>query len=205
MADPTPIYPGNWDHLNQFLSVSHNEDGTLSAEASGGATTLTDLTDVTGTAGLNKSPVDDGSGVFPLTEVTTRADLDAVLASVAAVNWVDLELQNGFSTWAGEPDLDGIVWAPARYRLTLNNVVHLEGVVIHDTLLSDADAPLVIAQLPPECSPGMALWFDCPTHVQYLARVDVHGDGTLVFRGVFGATGDIQYMSLSGINFSVGA
>ena len=134
-----------------------------------------------------------------------QADLDAILSSVAEVNWHDLELGPGFSSYAGQPDLDGIVWAPARWRLTLNNVVHLEGVVIHDTLLSDADSGLLIAQLPPECSPGLALWFDCPTHVQYLARVDVMADGRLVFHGVFGAEGDIQYMSLSGINFSVGA
>ena len=171
----------------------------------GGASTLTELTDVTGDPGLNKSPVDDGSGVFPLTEITTRSDLDGILTSVAYVDWHDLELQNGFRSFEGQPDLDGIVWAPARYRLTLNNVVHLEGHVVHDTLLTEADAPLVIAQLPPECSPGMALWFDCPTHVQYLARVDVYADGTLMYKGIFTAEGDIQYMSLSGINFSVGA
>lgn len=183
------------------------EDDLEAAQvASGGATTLTDLTDVSGSTGPNKSPVGDPTGsLFTLTEVPTQADLDAILAGVAAVEWHDLELRNGFSTYPGQPDQDGIVWAPARYRLTLNNVVHLEGVVIHDTLLSDADAPLVIAQLPPECSPGLGLWFDCPTHVQYLARVDVYGDGTLVFRGTFGAEGDIQYLSLSGINFSVGA
>jgi hypothetical protein len=168
---------------------------------------LRDLQDVETASdpGLGASPVDDGSGTYPLTLVTTSKDLDGILTSVAAVEWHDLELQNGFQSYPGQPDLDGIVWAPARYRLTLNNVVHVEGLVVHDTLLSDADGPLVIAQLPPECSPGMALWFDCPTHVQYLARVDVYADGTIVFRGVFGAEGDIQYMSLSGINFSVGA
>ena len=171
----------------------------------GGATTLTDLTDVSGSTGPNKSPIGDPTGsLFTLTEVPTRADLDAILASVAAVEWHDIELQHGFRSFEGQPDLDGIVWAPARYRLTLNNVVHLEGLVVHDTLLTEADAPLVIAQLPPECAPGMALWFDCPTHIQYLARVDVYADGTLMYKGIFGADGDIQYMSLSGINFSVG-
>ena len=172
----------------------------------GGVTPLPDLTDVSGTPGPSKSPVGDATGsLFTLTEITTQANIDAVLANVAAVNWFDLELQNGFQSYPGQPDLDGIEWAPARYRLTLNNVVHLEGLVAHDTLLSRRDAPLVIAQLPPECSPGLALWFDCPTHIQYLARVDVYADGSIVFRGVFGAEGDIQYLSLSGINFSVGA
>ncbi len=165
---------------------------------------LADLADVTGPATMAGAPVYDGVE-YPLTQIPTQESLDAILASVAYVDWHDLELQNGFMSYPGQPDLDGIVWAPARYRLTLNNVVHLEGLVVHDTLLSDADGPLVIAQLPPECSPGLALWFDCPTHVQYLARVDVYGDGTIVFRGVFGAEGDIQYLSLSGINFSVGA
>jgi hypothetical protein len=176
----------------------------VAIRATAGASTLMELTDVTGDLGSKRSPVDDGSGVFPLTEITLREDLDAILASVAAVNWIPLDLQPGFQSYEGQPDLDGIVWAPARYRLTLNNVVHLEGLVVSDKLLTEADAGLVIAQLPPECSPGLGLWFDCPTHVQYLARVDVYGDGTIVFRGVFGAEGDIQYMSLSGINFSVG-
>ncbi len=165
---------------------------------------LADLADVTGLPTMAGAPVYDGAE-YPLTQIPTQQSLDAILASVAAVEWHDLELRNGFSTYPGQPDLDGIVWAPARYRLTLNNVVHLEGVVIADRLLTDADAPIVIGQLPPECSPGLALWFDCPTHVQYLARVDVYADGTLTFRGVLAGEGDIQYISLSGINYSVGA
>lgn len=48
----------------------------------GGPSSLTDLTDVTGTPGPNKSPVYDGdTGLAPLTEVPTQADLDAILLS----------------------------------------------------------------------------------------------------------------------------
>ena len=168
---------------------------------------LRDLQDVDTVSdpGLGSSPVDDGSGVYPLTLVTTQQDLDGVLASVAAVDWVELELQNGFVNYPGQPELDGVYWAPARYRLAANNVVHMEGLLYRDEPLTDNDAGLVIAQLPPDARPGLALWYDCPTHVQFLARVDVYADGTILFKGLFGGDGDAQYVSLSGITFSVGA
>ena len=52
---------------------------------------------------------------------STRSSL-----GVAAVNWVYLEPLNGFENL---PNLFGDNWAPLRYRLTLNNIVHLEGLV----------------------------------------------------------------------------
>lgn len=53
-------------------------DTTWGAGGGGGATKLTDLTDVTGTAGTGKAPVSDGAGAFPLTDIATQAELDAL-------------------------------------------------------------------------------------------------------------------------------
>ena len=87
---------------------------------------LTDLTDVTGTPAPNKSPVYNDTGVAPLTEITTRQDLDDVLDQVAAVNWHDIGTP-------GEPPFlsqfrnIGDPWSPARFRVLANSTVRLQG------------------------------------------------------------------------------
>lgn len=166
--------------------------------AGGGATSLTELTDVTGEPAPGYSPVaDQSSQEFPLTRVTTQEDLDKILAAVAAVEWHDLELQSGFTNLGGE-------FAPLRYRLTLNNVVYLEGIINRAEAVLDTNHGLPIAQLPPECSPGLRLMFDVQTDAQNPARVDVHGDGLLTFEGFFAGTANAHSFTLCGISFSVG-
>jgi hypothetical protein len=162
-----------------------------------GASTLTDLTDVTGTPGAGKGPVDDGTATFPLTRVVTQEDLDAILAAVAAVEWHDLELLSGCVNY-------GQGWAPMRYRLTLNNVVHLEGLITKDPPFRESDAPLPIAVLPVECWPGLSLLYSVPSSGQNPARIDIQADGTIVFQGSITGTAESAFLSLCGINFSVG-
>jgi len=163
----------------------------------GGASTLTELTDVTGDPGLNKSPVDDGSGVFPLTEITTRSDLDGILTSVAYVDWRPLQLEPGLAPYG-----DG--FADPAYRLTLNNVVHVEGMVGCNPPLSDSDVGKLIATLAPDSLPRATLLFGCPAFGNN-ARVDVLPDGTITFGGMLIGGGQIDWFSLSVINYSVGA
>lgn len=169
----------------------------------GGATTLTALTDVTGHPGLNKSPVDDGSGVFPLTEITVRDDLDAILDGVRAVNWVYPTLLNGFQSM-GPP------WAKARYRLALNNTVYVEGLVTRMDPLWGEDAPVPIFELTSDCLPGGNLMFIAPSGPSpsgpTISTVNVLADGTVAWGGyVTVGEGAEGYVSLSGITFSVEA
>jgi len=160
---------------------------------------LTDLTDVTGTPGFGKAPVDDGTGTYPLTQVTTTEDLDAILASVAEVNWRPLELADPrlvpFSTQ--DPRFADPAW-----RLTLNNVVHVQGMVACIPPLSNADVGLVVATLDPDSRPLATLLFGCPAFNNN-ARVDVNPDGTIIFQGMLIGGGEIDWFSLTPITFSV--
>jgi len=162
-----------------------------------GDSSLTDLTDVTGTPGTGKSPVSDGAGDFPLTHIVTQTDLDGILASVAAVNWRPLDLQPGFAAY-------GNGFADPRYRLTLNNVVHVEGMVLCNPPLTDDDAGKVIATVADDSLPGAKLLFGCAAYGNN-ARIDVMPTGEFVFYGMLMGGGQIDWFSLSVINYSVGA
>jgi hypothetical protein len=157
---------------------------------------LTDLTDVTGTPGLGKAPVDDGTGVYPLTQVTTTEDLDAILASVAHVDWRPLDLQPGFAPF-------GQGFADPRYRLTLNNVVHVEGMVACVPPLSENDVGKVLATVAADSLPSGTLLFGCPAFGNN-ARFDVQTDGRITFEGMLMGGGQIDWFSLTPINYSVG-
>ncbi len=161
-----------------------------------GASTLTDLTDVTGTGGFGTSPVDDGTSTFPLTRVTTQDDLDQILAQVAAVNWRTFDLQPGFAPYGQD-------FADPRYRLTLNNVVHVEGMVACTPPLSDDDVGKVIATLDTDCLPGGRLLFSAPAFGNS-ARIDVSPTGDIAFQGMLIGGGMIDWFSLSMITYSVG-
>jgi hypothetical protein len=162
-----------------------------------GASTLTDLTDVTGPGGTGTSPVDDGSGTFPLTKVTTQDDLDTILASVAYVDWRPLDLQPGFAPY-------GNGFADPRYRLTLNNVVHIEGMVGCNPPLSEDDAGKLVCTMPADSLPSGRLLFGCPAFGNN-ARFDVDPDGSITFEGMLMGGGQIDWFSLTPINYSVGA
>jgi hypothetical protein len=161
---------------------------------------LRDLHDVETTIdpGLGASPVDDGSGVYPLTLVTTQTDLDAILASVAAVNWRPLDLEPGFEVFS-DPQ-----FATPKYRLTLNNVVHVEGMVGCSPPLSDDDVGKLLTTLPPDSRPDGTLLFGCPAYGNN-ARFDVTPDGSVTFQGMLIGGGQIDWFSLSVVTFSVGA
>jgi hypothetical protein len=168
----------------------------------GGAATLTDLTDVSGTPGPSKSPVGDKTGSqFTLTEIPTQADIDAVLSGVAAVNWRTLELADPRLTPFSTRDPR---FADPAWRLTLNNVVHLQGMVGCAPPLSDNDIGLLIATLDSDSRPLATLLFGCPAFNNN-ARIDVNPDGTILFQGMLIGGGEIDWFSLSAVTFSVGA
>jgi hypothetical protein len=171
------------------------------AGTTGGPTSLTDLTDVTGTPGPSKSPVGDPAGqTFTLTEVPTQADLDQILANVAEVTWRPLQLQDPRLTPFSTQDAR---FADPAWRLTLNNVVHIQGQVACIPPISDADTGLTIATLDPDSRPLATLLFGCPAFNNN-ARVDVNPDGTIIFQGMLIGGGEIDWFSLSMITFSVG-
>ena len=164
----------------------------------GGASSLTELTDVTGTPGPGLSPVGDAGGdVFPLTRVTTEADLTAILDAVAATEWVDLELVNSFENF----DVDHV---PARYRLTLNNLVFLEGLIKRTVPLNDPDdRGTVITTLPLEAAPGMALMFPGLSSTS-LSRIVVAPNGEVQWHGCEIGQDAEAFLSLCGISWSIG-
>ena len=153
------------------------------SEGPPGATTLAELTDVTGNPEFGQSPVSDTAGAeFPFTRVTTQDDLDAVLTAVANIEWQPLPLNPGWAPFAGADA------APPRYRLLLNNAVYVEGLVEHLAgPLKQVNQGSPIGKLPVEASPGTTLTLMQPSNGQYPVRVDVQGDGTIVFMGYLGS------------------
>jgi hypothetical protein len=166
--------------------------------ATGGSTTLSGLTDVTGAPTPGTGPVYDATGNAPLVPVVTQADLDAILASVAAVDWRPLTLQPGFGPYSDTQ------FATPKYRLTLNNVVHIEGMVGCVPPLGDADAGKLVATLPPDSRPDATLLFGCPAYGNN-ARFDVDPGGNITFQGMLIGGGEIDWFTLTPITFSVGA
>jgi hypothetical protein len=162
-----------------------------------GSTTLSGLTDVTGAPSPGTGPVYDSSGNAPLVPVVTQTDLDAILASVAQVNWRTLNLQPGFTPY-------GQGFADPRYRLTLNNVVHVEGMVACSPPLSEADAGKLVTTLDADSLPDGTLLFGCPAFGNN-ARFDVTANGDIVFNGMLIGGGQIDWFTLTPITFSVGA
>lgn len=183
--------------------AGRNPDPNPSGDGGGGATTLTGLTDVTGTPGPGKSPVDDGTTTFPLTRVTTQEDLQAILDQVAAVTWFDLALADGITNAADDPAVNPDT-VRARCRLTLNNLVYVEAVLKCDPPLANAQSGRVLATLPPETWPGARLIFLCGSSGQNPAEIDVLADGTIVFETFFGGTANAEMVTLCGISFSIG-
>jgi hypothetical protein len=160
---------------------------------------LRDLQDVDTSSdpGLGASPVDDGSGVYPLTRVSTTEDVDAILAGVAAVDWRYLDPLNGFENL---PSLFGDNWAPLRYRLTLNNIVHLEGLVKPPP--GQSGSPIVIAMLPQECHSGYDLVFPAKSAIpNEEGHVYFRSDGRLELA----SAQPWPWVSLCGISWSVEA
>lgn len=170
-----------------------------------GATTLAALTDVTGTGGYGQSPVDDGSNTFPLTRVTTQDDLEGILTSVAEVEWHHVG-DPGEPAFLSEFRNIGDPWAPARYRLTLNNVVHLEGTVTCDDQTIGAATWIPVFTFPPECAPGANIELGVISNDESLSKLIVWGDGQVVWGGYMLGPGSkpLQRLSLAGVNFSVG-
>jgi hypothetical protein len=167
----------------------------------GGASTLTDLTDVSGSTGPNKSPVGDKTGsLFTLTEVTTQADLDGILSSVAAVNWRPLVLAD--PRFVAYSTIDPRFAAPA-WRLTLNNVVHIQGMVGCAPPLTEDDTGAVLATLDPDSRPLAALLFGCSANPGNNVRLDIDPSGAITFSGLL-TGGGVEWFTLSQITFSVG-
>lgn len=148
----------------------------------GAATSLTDLTDVTGTPGVGKAPVDDGAGTFPLTAVTTRDDLDAVLAEVAGVERHHIGDQDE-PPFLSEFRNIGDPWAPACFRQLANSTVRLEGTVMcQDATILDATW-IPVFTLPAEAAPGVNLEFAVLTNDNALSKLFVWEDGQVIWGG----------------------
>lgn len=160
---------------------------------------LRDLQDVhtTDDPGQGASPVDDGSGTYPLTLVTTQSSLDGILASVAAVEWHYLEPLNGFENL---PNLFGDNWAPLRYRLTLNNIVHLEGLLKPPP--GQSGSPVVICVMPEDCRSGYDLAFPAKSSIpNEEGHVYLRSDGRLELA----SAQPWAWVSVCGISWSVEA
>jgi hypothetical protein len=156
---------------------------------------MSELLDVTGSSGTGKSPVGDGTEQFPLTHVATTADITAILAGVAAVEWIYLEPLNGFENL---PNLFGDNWAPLRYRHTLNNIVHLEGLVKPPT--GQSGSPIVIAVMPEECRSGYDLVFPAKSSIpNEEGHIYLRSDGRLELASAY----PWAWVSLCGISWSV--
>jgi hypothetical protein len=191
---------------NMIEALESLEDDLEKASAGGGATSLTDLSDVTGSPGLNKAPVDDGSGVYPLTEITTREDLDAILASVAHVEWHDVGKP-------GEPPFQpgwtnfGPPWSPLRFRNTLNSTVYLQGAVVHNADFDPQSTWLPIFQLPPALVPNGAIQYGCISNDNSVSKVVVWEDGMVIWGGYIAGqfATNVPHLSLAGVSFSIGA
>jgi hypothetical protein len=130
-----------------------------------------------------------------------QADLDAILASVAHVDWHNITVQSRFTNV-------GQGYSPARYRLTLNNVVHCEGWLAHGAYTGNETLPILVGSLPVGARPGGKLVFPSYMVTQdgssvYLARKEVWPDGSIYYAGQLITSP--HYVSLSNINFSVGA
>ena len=164
----------------------------------GGSSTLAGLTDVTGAPSPGTGPVYDSSGNAPLVPVVTQQDLDAILASVAQVDWRTLNLNPGFAPF-------GQGYADPRYRLTLNNVVHTEGLVACTPPLTEDDVGKVLAKFDNDSLPDGTLLFGCSGNPGNNARFDVMADGQIVFNGLLIGGGQIDWFTLTPITFSVGA
>lgn len=168
----------------------------------GGATSLTDLQDVTGTPGPGVSPVGAADGTFPLVQVTTHDDLDAVLASVAAVTWHDIGA-------AGEPAFQsqfrniGDPWSPARYRQLANSTIRLQGTITCDDQAIADDTWVPICALPPEAAPGVNLEFSALTNDNAISRLYVWEDGLVVWAGyAMGPHAPISRLPLNFLSWS---
>lgn len=168
-----------------------------------GASTLTDLTDVTGDPAYGKAPVASTTTEFPLTRVTTEDDLSKLLAKVAHVEWHNIgdpgepPFHNDFGNF-------GEGYAPLRYRLTSNNIVCLEGMVMRAAPYPQT--PFSVCQLPPECSPGATNIFCVAGGSNSISRVDIDNNGYVMWMGYLQGSepsGDV-YLSLCGITYSVG-
>jgi hypothetical protein len=171
---------GEYTYSDRTLTVETH--GPATDGGAGGPTSLTDLTDVNGTPGLGKSPVDDGTGTYNLTPVTTQTDLNDVLDRVANVVWNDIgtpgqpPFQSSFRN-IGDP------WSPCRYRTLANSTVRLQGTVTcDDPTIADATW-IPIFQLPPEVAPGHNLEFSALTNDNAISRMYIWTDGTVVWGG----------------------
>jgi hypothetical protein len=78
----------------------------------GGATSLTDLSDVTGEPGPGKAPVADHTGTFPLTEVASQAYVDDAIAT-ANDRWAALDARLSFVDTLAMP------WEPSNPSVVL--------------------------------------------------------------------------------------
>jgi hypothetical protein len=70
--------------------------------------------------------------------------------------------------------------------------------------LSEDDVGTVITQLAPDSLPEGRLLFGCSAYGNN-ARFDVEPDGRIVFQGMLIGGGQIDWFTLTPINFSVGA
>lgn len=111
--------------------------GNYAGQGGGGASTLTDLTDVTGTPGPGKAPVADLTGAtFPLTEVATQAYVDQEVNDALA-RWATLGEKVSFvdaivSPWeASNPTVvmtpDGLLFGPYADGKTAGGSIRYHG------------------------------------------------------------------------------
>jgi len=186
----------------QIPSGPPGPPGPIGPAGPAGATSLTDLTDVTGTGGYGQSPVDDGTSVFPLTRVTTEDDLNAILQSVAAVDWHDIGTPNEPPFLSQFRNI-GDPWSPLRYRHLANSTVRLQGTICcDDTTISDATW-IPICTLPADMAPDYNLEFSAVTNDNSISKLYIWDTGDIIWGGyVTGPHAPITRLPVNFISWS---
>jgi hypothetical protein len=172
-------------------------------EGGAGATTLTELTDVTGTPAPGYSPVaDQTSTTFPLTRVTTQDDLEAVLTEVATVTWHNVG-DPGEPPFLSQWRNIGDPWSPCRFRSLANSTVRLQGTICCDDQTISDSTWVPIFTLPAELAPDYNLEFTALTNDNAWSKLYIWNTGDIVWAGyVMGTHAPISRLPLNFISWS---
>ncbi len=186
----------------QNKTVLHGESVKISASAAGTnptiqwqqstnqGTTWTNISDATSST-LTISPATNVMDGYQYRAVFTNssgsATSSAARLTVNSLAWTGLTLQNNWSAFGG-------AYNGPNYTKTSDGVVVLKGLIKNSGTPTDGQ---VIATLPVSYRPSAYLVFPSSTYPNNYARIDVNGNGEIIFR----AGGSASWLSLDNIRF----